>query len=204
MPATRSLPLAFWIARGGERRREVEVAERGGRRGEHLPPVDPTSHERGLRNRCGNEWGMNPGCTKRVGTVNECKRAGRKGQRGNGVASRMLAMGRRWVGFPPSAAYNEATPADDSLRRAYTPTERRHASPYPRSGGRRRLLGLFMIPTTIQADEGMWLFNNPPRDATQGQVQLRAHRRVARPRAELSASGSTPAAPAASSRPTAW
>ncbi len=25
------------------------------------------------------------------------------------------------------------------------------------------LLGLFMIPDTIQADEGMWLFNNPPR-----------------------------------------
>lgn len=25
------------------------------------------------------------------------------------------------------------------------------------------LLGLFMIPNTIQADEGMWLFNNPPR-----------------------------------------
>src|SRR5579883_2766693 len=24
-------------------------------------------------------------------------------------------------------------------------------------------LGLFMIPDTIQADEGMWLFNNPPR-----------------------------------------
>src|ERR1041385_8514566 len=25
------------------------------------------------------------------------------------------------------------------------------------------LLGVFMIPDTIQADEGMWLFNNPPR-----------------------------------------
>src|ERR1043165_7870095 len=25
------------------------------------------------------------------------------------------------------------------------------------------LLGLFMIPDTLQADEGMWLFNNPPR-----------------------------------------
>ena len=25
------------------------------------------------------------------------------------------------------------------------------------------LIGLFMTPTTIQADEGMWLFNNPPR-----------------------------------------
>src|SRR6476646_3835232 len=25
------------------------------------------------------------------------------------------------------------------------------------------VLGLFMIPHTIQADEGMWLFNNPPR-----------------------------------------
>src|SRR5437868_11609143 len=24
-------------------------------------------------------------------------------------------------------------------------------------------LGLFMIPDTLQADEGMWLFNNPPR-----------------------------------------
>ena len=35
-------------AGGGERRGGVEVAERGGRRGEHLPPVDPTSHERGL------------------------------------------------------------------------------------------------------------------------------------------------------------
>src|SRR6188768_113365 len=25
------------------------------------------------------------------------------------------------------------------------------------------LLGLTMIPTTLQGDEGMWLFNNPPR-----------------------------------------
>src|SRR5882724_5477070 len=25
------------------------------------------------------------------------------------------------------------------------------------------LIGLLMIPDTIQADEGMWLFNNPPR-----------------------------------------
>ena len=26
------------------------------------------------------------------------------------------------------------------------------------------VLGLFMIPDTIHADEGMWLFNNPPRE----------------------------------------
>ena len=64
------------------------------------------------------------------------------------------------------------------------------------------LLGLFMIPDTIQADEGMWLFNNPPR-ATQRSTAS-SPPTSGSTTSGSPASGSTPAAPAASSRPTAW
>ena len=57
------------------------------------------------------------------------------------------------------------------------------------------VLGLTMTPDTIEADEGMWLFNNPPR-AQLKEVRLRTHREVARPRPACPASGSTPAGPA--------
>jgi hypothetical protein len=43
----------------------------------------------------------------------------------------------------------------------------RHRYLIPAAGA--ALLGLFMIPTNLPADEGMWLFNNPPR------AQLKKH-----------------------------
>ena len=43
----------------------------------------------------------------------------------------------------------------------------RHRFLIPAAGA--ALLGLFMIPTNLPADEGMWLFNNPPR------AQLKKH-----------------------------
>ena len=41
------------------------------------------------------------------------------------------------------------------------------------------------VAPAVFGDEGMWLFNNPPRQVPQGEVRLRADRRVARARAEI-------------------
>ena len=55
-----------------------------------------------------------------------------------------------------------------------------------------------------RADEGMWLFNHPPQEAAEGEIRLRAHRRLARRTCSSRPCGSTTAAPARSSRPTDW
>ena len=60
-----------------------------------------------------------------------------------------------------------------------------------------------MIPNA-PADEGMWLFNNPPRKLLKEKYGFDATDRVARARAESRPSASTAAAPARSSRPTGW
>ena len=61
-----------------------------------------------------------------------------------------------------------------------------------------------LLPVEAPADEGMWLFNNPPQEAAQGEVRLRPDRRLARAPAASRRCASTAAARARSSRPTAW
>ena len=69
----------------------------------------------------------------------------------------------------------------------------RHRFLIPAAGA--ALVGLFMIPDQPPGDEGMWLFNNPPR-AQLKKYGFEPTDAVARPRAEVVASASTPAAPA--------
>ena len=62
---------------------------------------------------------------------------------------------------------------------------------------------LVMIPTA-PADEGMWLFNNPPRKHAQGEVRLRRRPPTGSSTCRSRRCASTPAAPARSSPPTGW
>jgi hypothetical protein len=78
------------------------------------------------------------------------------------------------VGFPSPRAYNGATPANAPFpryshagccltRRGAMRHRSRFLVPAAVLAATVVALGSFMTPGTIQADEGMWLFNNPPR-----------------------------------------